>query len=1031
MKRCLVFVWAIALLVFLAGCSMAPSPVDIATTSTGIDAQRGVALLAPAGRGEPGDAFDANVDLTIEVFELIGDAPAGDSVGPAFRTSDGSLQIRDDHYFANWSTRDLNVPNGTRLRVEFRLWNAPLNGPACADGVNVDDLGCLAYFDVVLVENARDARRSATTDEDAFMLVNGRNLPVRLYVEVGAADVTRPESIDAAVRLGPNGWTYHDPTGLVVTFPPLGEGGDALVGVGVRSSLPVGTAPTVEWITDALNVWIKGTPNWSATDLVIFEMPLRVSSSESLGTRALITIVDPIAMITTATELQSGVVELWEDGTAYLGARIEEGKLIVRASAEYLQASAKAGWAHAQQTYTDAKEALVSHWIQISHDIANWISVAPQLHFVDSSKQNSASTDACALIGAEEVGPGFSRGNHDIAVVFIHGWQLVAGFPLLGDFSHMDPHCDGWSKMVAAAHAPPSRWSNTNPSSDWKHIADRADLFTYRYDSDDRIADNGRHLLTALQSVLGDYNHIVLVGHSMGGLVASEAQRTNLVNSVGIPIDGIVALSTPFMGAPLRCTHASADRCLLHEGRDAVVPFFQPEYYALSLGTLDATAAYSHIEPQLAWPPFTVNPANPYLVSLWSEFPQKGDRFDGLHSIYGSMPFREALVSIWNVTYRILLANGWGDNDSFIARSSMLHKRSFGLDTAAARVDNTPVHRFHVEMNKGKGGSDLTYYDPYFDTVAAVIVGFLPDDQTLTDAPLVGVTPGSFDLDGGTFTITVSPRDQSGNLIQGDFSVSDFSFHSVSAALMPGGVPTPGTAIPTGVTTIAPGVSDDLALVLNFDASGSMSWNDPGRRRVTAGKQLVEQLSSEDEAAILEFASSTRVLQTFTSDKTLLNQAIDRVSASGSTYMYRSLQTSLNMLATRGASTSAVVVLTDGIANDGSLYTTVVAQAANQGTPIFTVGLGAGTNVTELQNLARATGGTFGSAGDADGLQDIFDAIGFGISQGRVIVEGRGEFSTSLPGPGLYQVSGVLVTLLGGASVETPFSFSVNVTSSE
>lgn len=70
-----------------------------------------------------------------------------------------------------------------------------------------------------------------------------------------------------------------------------------------------------------------------------------------------------------------------------------------------------------------------------------------------------------------------------------------------------------------------------------------------RYSSGRPIAENGRHLADAVSRLARTPRRIVFVGHSMGGLVVSEALATDPAWLAAV--DTVVTLGSPFRGAPL------------------------------------------------------------------------------------------------------------------------------------------------------------------------------------------------------------------------------------------------------------------------------------------------------------------------------------------------------------------------------------------------------------------------------------------------------------------------------------------------
>lgn len=339
-------------------------------------------------------------------------------------------------------------------------------------------------------------------------------------------------------------------------------------------------------------------------------------------------------------------------------------------------------------------------------------------------------------------------------------------------------------------------------------------------------------------------------------------------------------------------------------------------------------------------------------------------------------------------------------------------------------------------------------YDRVFGGLNAPIVArssgylFVPEQEPeqeqdgappVADAPLVGgVRPdGTFTTDGGVFFITLSPRDEQGNLITEGVTIDSFAFRDieVAPASSPDSVVASATATITDVEIRQPTEGEAVSLVLDFDTSGSMFSNDPNRLSIQAGKDIVDLLRPGDQAAVVEFGGSTAsVVQGLTDDRELLKQRIDSLSFGGLTPLYDSIWKSLDLLDAAGASNPAVVILADGDNNRPPYdFNAIVNQANAQGAPLFTIGLGSAANHAQLQDFADLTGGVYAEAVDADGLEELFDAIGFGIIQGRVIVSAEGVFQPRLDATGDYVVQGVLETTIGGSTVDTPFSFAVTV----
>ncbi|EKR54850.1 esterase/lipase family protein [Leptospira interrogans] len=74
------------------------------------------------------------------------------------------------------------------------------------------------------------------------------------------------------------------------------------------------------------------------------------------------------------------------------------------------------------------------------------------------------------------------------------------------------------------------------------------EFYTFTYRTSDYVEHNGRRLIDKLNSVFTPDDKIILLAHSMGGLVARSAlYHPNNTNDV---IDFIVSLGTPYLGSP-------------------------------------------------------------------------------------------------------------------------------------------------------------------------------------------------------------------------------------------------------------------------------------------------------------------------------------------------------------------------------------------------------------------------------------------------------------------------------------------------
>lgn len=119
--------------------------------------------------------------------------------------------------------------------------------------------------------------------------------------------------------------------------------------------------------------------------------------------------------------------------------------------------------------------------------------------------------------------PGMGKGNETI-IVFLHGLCMTE----LGWITPAQQHfCEQQSV--------------------------NSDIAYLRYNSGRHIHENGALFSEKLTQLANDYPRIILVGHSMGGLVINSALQHAQAGNANWPdhISHIVTLGTPFAGAPL------------------------------------------------------------------------------------------------------------------------------------------------------------------------------------------------------------------------------------------------------------------------------------------------------------------------------------------------------------------------------------------------------------------------------------------------------------------------------------------------
>lgn len=156
-----------------------------------------------------------------------------------------------------------------------------------------------------------------------------------------------------------------------------------------------------------------------------------------------------------------------------------------------------------------------------------------------------------------------------------------------------------------------------------------------------------------------------------------------------------------------------------------------------------------------------------------------------------------------------------------------------------------------------------------------------------------------------------------------------------------------GSSTPsTPSTTPTTDISRDIVLVL--DTSGSMSGTSLTYTK-TAAKKFVDQIlgtSNSTKIAIVTYSSSATTSVALTNDKATLTTAIDGLSAYGGTNIYNAMQTADTILQSSTANKKAIVLMSDGEANEGTTATSQTVTTEDGNVTFY-------SNDSALYNLAN------------------------------------------------------------------------------
>ncbi|TGJ98539.1 alpha/beta hydrolase [Leptospira langatensis] len=139
--------------------------------------------------------------------------------------------------------------------------------------------------------------------------------------------------------------------------------------------------------------------------------------------------------------------------------------------------------------------------------------------------------------------PFFQRDNTKTKIVFIHGWDFTE--------KQTDPPTDfnkKISNILSTWNQALAFTTSRTPSNYSSIIYNNFEIYVFTYRTSDYIEFNGRRFIDTLNKYFAASDKVIVVAHSMGGLVSRSAiLHPNNTNDV---IDHIVSLGTPYYGSP-------------------------------------------------------------------------------------------------------------------------------------------------------------------------------------------------------------------------------------------------------------------------------------------------------------------------------------------------------------------------------------------------------------------------------------------------------------------------------------------------
>jgi formylglycine-generating enzyme required for sulfatase activity/pimeloyl-ACP methyl ester carboxylesterase len=419
-------------------------------------------------------------------------------------------------------------------------------------------------------------------------------------------------------------------------------------------------------------------------------------------------------------------------------------------------------------------------------------------------------------------------------VVFLHGWQTLAGFadgvetslrqPLLAgtlipqDREGLHPEVTTWTPLANYA-------TGAAEGSQFGDLRQDYVFYTVRYDSDKRVYENALAIRQLLSERFPD-RKVTIIAHSMGGIVARAMDQK--YHPDGIPFaewpnggtERIISLNTPYHGTPfIQFVHKGLDVATvasLVTGDIAGAVAMQEELAFLSLttpGTFD-----------LAWdnfngdPSISANKQNVDLLELNQAGPAdlSGRYFTTRTSLISAD--RSAIEwALGNISGPVIAELGYANDGIVPVESAALNGYDGGYTPRTREVGSTlPGGVYdHLKVYAGDESGDQNddnYDERMFDEILAALT--LGVTGLSISSATVSLPPGTKQA----FTATATFSDGSTVDVTGDLA---FTAAPVSAGSFLGATFTAAQDAPDGLVTIEAtygGQTSTASLTVDQDA---------------------------------------------------------------------------------------------------------------------------------------------------------------------------------------------------------------------
>ncbi len=186
-----------------------------------------------------------------------------------------------------------------------------------------------------------------------------------------------------------------------------------------------------------------------------------------------------------------------------------------------------------------------------------------------------------------------------------------------------------------------------------------------------------------------------------------------------------------------------------------------------------------------------------------------------------------------------------------------------------------------------------------------------------------------------------------------------------------------------------------ITIGILLDRSGSMgdaiNANDPTTKMTASKKSInrfIDHFKPADSAFVMSFATDYRLDQNWSHDKILLKATINKLIPGGTTNLFDAILSSLDKISKSSTENRALVVLSDGMSNEGSPWSSsIIDRISQKNIPIYIVALGyqAGDLAARkyLDTIASRTLGKVFDVNTASKLDSVYEKLAIEVREGN------------------------------------------------